>query len=355
MSTHIHKIIISSLCLLVFSTTLTQAQSNNKAYLAQLKLNQALDPPQDILSTKSIVLISAPVDVPPPEWKKLADEMQAYFAEVGIDAIAYFNVARQFTTPDFESDISKLIKDRNVKNLVFVIIGEEGQESMIGIGPYNGKPSLYDASATFWSRNYTKLETVFEELSLRWRTGAFKRSNLLVNDQPEFFEFTEPPFAANYASFPPDLEKKRLGIPTLKAKSDEAGSHLMVYNRFHNPQGPAKLIEDRNNALQAVVADSLMNLQYIDLSTRTEALLRRDGVTHILYYVEGDSEYMYNLFRFKNREDVPANYLVKFFLKDLRNQNVFLGRSWDAKSNWQEALDSFMAQIEKELAKQAAN
>lgn len=328
-------------------------QSGIVAYLDQLKLNQALDPPQDIRSTKSLVLISAPVGATHGEWKERATEMQAFFGEAGIDAVAYFNLDRKFTLPDFKADIPKLITDRKITNLIFLIIGEKDQESIIGFGPYNGKPEMYDQGAAFWTRSFTDLETVFEEMSLLFKTGSFRRTNLLVNDKPEFFDFTKPSFAANYASFPPELSKKLIGVPTLKSQSTKPGVHLLVADDFHHPQKPALVIEERNKALEAVVMDSLMKMQRVDLATRTEALLRRDGVTHILYYVAGDSEYVYNLFRFKGRENVPANYLVKFFLKDLRNKNIFLGRSWDASSDWQEALNSFMAQIEQELAKQA--
>lgn len=353
MSTHIHKIFFTTLCLLVFGTTQMLGQSGISAYLDQLGLNQALDPPQDILSTKSLVLISAPVGAAHGEWKKQAEEMQAFFGEVGIDAVAYFNLNRKFTLPDFEAGIPKLISDRKITNLIFLIIGEEEQESIIGFGAYNGKSEMYDQSTPFWTRGFTDIKTVFEEMSLLFKTGAFRRTNLLVNDKPEFFDFARPSFAANYASFPPELGKKIIGVPTLKSQSAKPGAHLLVADDFHHPEIPALTLEDRNNALQAIAVDSLMNMQRVDLGSRTEALLRRDGVTHFLYYVAGDSEYVYNLFRFKGREDIPANYLVKFFLKDLRNKNIFLGRSWDASSDWQEALNSFMAQIEQELAKQA--
>ncbi len=353
MSTHIHKILLTTLCLLVFNTTQMLGQSGVSAYLDQLKLNQALDPPQDILSTKSLVLISAPVEAANGEWKKWAEEMQAFFGEAGIDAVAYFNLNRKFAIPDFDADVPKLISDRNIKNLIFLIIGEEGEESIIGFGAYNGKTSIYDQSSSFWVRSFTDIETVFEEMSLRFKTGAFPRTNLLVNDMPEFFDFTRPSFAANYASFPPELGSKLVGIPTLKSEPGGAGAHLMVSDNFHNPSKPGQTLLERNNALQAVVIDSLMNMRRVDLSETTEALLRRDGITHMLYYVAGDSEYVYNLFRFKGREDVPASYLVKFFLKDLRNRNVFLGRNWDARPDWQEALNAFMMQIEEELAKQA--
>ncbi|MCE7994950.1 MAG: hypothetical protein HEP71_23435 [Roseivirga sp.] len=319
----------------------------------KLELNQALDPPQDILSSKSLVLISAPVEAAPGEWKKRAEEMQAFFGEAGIDAVAYFNLNRKFTIPGFEAEVPKIIADRKITNLIFLIVGDEEQESIIGFGPYNGKPGLYDRSTPFWARSFTDMETVFEEMSLRFKTGAFPRTNLLVNDSPEFFDFTRPPFTANYASFPPELGKKIIGIPMLRSQSAAPGAQLLTANVFDDSAEPGLTFEERNGALGAVVLDSLMEMRRIDLTGTTEALLRRDGVTHLLYYVAGDSEYVYNLFRFKGREDVPASFLVKFFLKDLRNQNIFLGRSWDANSDWQSALDSFMAQIEKELVNQA--
>lgn len=330
-------------------------QSGISAYLDQLKLNQALDPPQDILSTKSLVLISAPVEAAPGEWKKKAEEMQTFFGEAGVDAVAYFNLNRKFTLPDFDAVVPKFIRDRQITNLIFLIIGEEEEESVIGFGVYNGKSAMYDQSSPFWTRSFTDIETVFEEMRLLFKTGAFPRTNLLVNDKPEFFDFSRPSFAANYASFPTELSTKVIGIPTLRSESGDAGVHLMVSDFFYNPDKTAqqRLTEDRNAALQALALDSLMNMRRVDLEGTTEALLRRDGVTHLLYYVAGDSEFIYKLFRFKGREDVPASYLVKFFIKDLRNRNIFLGRRWDASPDWQEALNSFMGQIEQELARQA--
>lgn len=353
MSSRIYKIFFATLCFLVFNAGQLPGQSGNTTILSRLKLSQALDPPQDILSSKSLVILSAPRELGSGIWKHRATEIQAFFGEVGIDAVAFFNLDRKFAIPDVESDIPKLIKDRNVVNLIFLIIGEEGEESVIGFGPYNGKNTMYDQGAAFWVRAFTDVETVFDEMSLLFKTGAFKRTNLLVNNQPEFFDFTGPSFAANYASFPPELSQKVVGIPTLHSRSGDAGAHLMVADDLHHPRIPATRTEDRNNALQAVLKDSLVDMKQIDRSTRTEALLRRDGITHILYYAEGDSEFIYDLFAYKDREEVPAPYLVKFFLKDLRNSNIFLGRTWDAQADWQGALDSFLAQIKQELAKQA--
>ena len=97
------------------------------------------------------------------------------------------------------------------------------------------------------------------------------------------------------------------------------------------------------------MADELLSAARVKMDTTTTALLRRDGFTHVLNFVSTDSEFLYNLFSYKKRVEVDAPHLVKFYLRDLRNNNVFLGRTWDAKSDWRAAYESFMAQIEKEL------
>jgi hypothetical protein len=39
--------------------------------------------------------------------------------------------------------------------------------------------------------------------------------------------------------------------------------------------------------------------------------------------------------------------LVKFFLRDVRTNNAYLGELWDANPDWTTALNSFLDQIER--------
>ena len=347
MSTHIHNILAATLCLLVFNTLVLTAQTD---YLQPLQMNQALDPPQNILSSKSLVLISVPADAPYGEWKEKAAELQTYFAEQGIDAIAYLNVDRHWAVPGFQPELPKLLTNRKISNLIFLMVGGEGQESIIGMGPFNGRSSYYDRSAIFWTRQFTDIKGVFDELTDRFKTGAFKRENLLVNESPEFFDTSKPAYAANYPSFPPNLQLKKIGIPLLKPLGNATGAHLLSVEHYQQPGQFNREVTDRNARLETLLADSSLTMLRVDLGETSEALLRRDGYTHLLYYVESDSEYLYGLFNYKNRVEVESKKLVKFFLKDLSNRNIFLGRSWDAAADWQTALDNFLAQMHKELA-----
>ena len=65
--------------------------------LERLSINQALYIPEDILSTKSLVLFSVPEEDKTSEWKERLDELQSFFASQGIDAIAYINQADLFS------------------------------------------------------------------------------------------------------------------------------------------------------------------------------------------------------------------------------------------------------------------
>ena len=352
MSSPIYKFLPLILCVLLFQSAIAQAQTGNKEHLAQLQMNDALDPPQNILGAKSIVLISVPTGTAFGEWKNYASELQTFFGEVGIDAVAYFNVDRQRTVAGQVQALPKYILDRKIDNLIFYIVGEADKPSILGMGPFNSKPDFYDQGAIFWTRQFNKPESVFNELDALFKTGAFERTSLLVNDSPEFFDFSKPSFANNYASFPPELATKKIAIPILKPYPAGVGTHLLTADHYFNPQENARLTAEWNAALDALVADSLMNMQRVDMDKTTEALLRRDGFTHVLNFVDADSEFIYNLFKYKNRQEVDAARMVKFYLRDLRNRNIFLARSWEVSDDWQASLDLFVAQIRKELLDQ---
>lgn len=352
MSSSILKFLPILLISLVLTTQVVHAQSADKSYLERLQMNEALDPPEGILSTKSLVLISSPRSAPFGVWKQVASELQAFFAEEGIDAVAYFKTDRQYAVSGEYPEVPQIILNRKIANLIFVILGEEGKPSLIGFGPFNGKPSFYNKSDTFWLRQFTDLKAVFDELSTLFKTGAFTRTNLLVNESPEFFNFASPDFVANYASFPPELADKKIAVPVLKPYPGSAGSHLLLSEHHFNPGRNAQLVEAYNQAFDGMVADSIFNMQRVDIQATTEAVLRRDGFTHLLGYVVSDTEYIYDLFTYRNREEIEGTYRVKFFLKDLRNRNVFLGRSWITSDNWQQSLQSFLEQMKKELPEQ---
>ncbi|MFT7270073.1 MAG: hypothetical protein ACI905_002300, partial [Roseivirga sp.] len=79
--------------------------------------------------------------------------------------------------------------------------------------------------------------------------------------------------------------------------------------------------------------------------------LRRAGFDYVLHYIAAEAPNVYRFLPFKGRKEDQTGVLYKFFLRDVRSNNAYLGESWDASLNWNEALNSFIAQIDQVKAK----
>ena len=95
----------------------------------------------------------------------------------------------------------------------------------------------------------------------------------------------------------------------------------------------------------ALAAKDSTLFQIINVENKTDADLRRARVDYVLHYIEANAQNVYTFLPFEKRVENKKGVLVKFFLRDTRTNIAYLGSEWDAKENWNEALNSFMAQI----------
>lgn len=324
------------------------AQNSNSDLLRSFHMNEALDPPQGILSTKSIVLFDVPKGVSDEERLRIADELQGFFAEEGIDAVVYFEVNKFLSVSGMQEQIPNGLLRRDIENLIFLSVLNIENDFVIGIGPFNGKNSFYDKGATFWLRRTSDLQAVFSELNTRFKTGAFPKTNLLVNSKAEFFEPSVAGFRQAYATLPKDFSKKKIILPTVNNQPfDEPGPLAVSREAVVSPNQFEQELLKRQNALNALVKLDSTLFQVMNVENKTDEDLRRARADYVLHYIEAPARNVYSFLPFEKREEKAQGTLVKFFLRDTRSNNAYLGSEWDAKSNWQEAFQSFIAQIEK--------
>lgn len=315
-------------------------------------MNEAYDPPQDILSTKSIVLIDVPKGMSVQERLNLADELQAFFANVGIDAVAYFQMNSFSSVSGMQEQIPDFILKRDIKNLIFLTVINPENDFLLGIGPFNGKNNFYDKGALFWLRRTNDLKTVYNELTTKLKTDAFPKENLLLSNSAEFFEPTVSGFKQAYATLPKEYDGKKIVIPKIDinpfAKPNPQALNIeaiLSANTF------TKQLSSRMDALTALVAQDSTLFQIIDLENKTDADLRRARADYVLHYIEASAQNVYTFLPFEKRVENKTGVLVKFFLRDIRTNIAYLGSEWDAKENWNESLNSFIAQIKNIMAK----
>ncbi len=309
-------------------------------------MTEAYDPPQDILSSKSIVLMDVPKGMSVEERLKLADELQGFFAEVGVDAAAYFQINSLSSVSGMQEQIPDFILKRDIKNLFFLTVLNPENDFLLGMGPFNGKNNFYDKGALFWLRRTTDLETVFKELTTRLKTDAFPKENLLLSNSAEFFEPTVSGFKQAYVTLPKEFEGKKIAIPQVDINPfAEPNPQALSIAALTSANTFKKELTDRKHSFEALAAKDSVLYQILSVENKTDADLRRARVDYVLHYIEADAQNVYTFLPFEKREENKSGVLVKFFLRDTRTNIAFLGNNWDAKEDWNEALNSFIAQI----------
>ncbi len=325
----------------------TSAQSIDEL-LSRLELNQALYPPEDILSSKSIVLLSVPEDSKSSEWQILVDELQLFFSSVGLDAIAWLDLRDYQSLQNQVEGLPESLTQRNPKNIVLFQIKDEESPALLAIGPYNNKTSFWNKGDAFWIRQSVSLEGITNELSTLFKTDQFYRDNLLVNESPEYFS-PEMTFGLTAKSIPPRILEFKTYVDLFDITyPDQLGVPSFTYESFNDLAQTKQDLLEKNYRLEAISVDSTNNIFLRD-RTKTVQQLRRDGFQYELKYIRAKEEVLNTLIPFEGRPAPQERIVYKFFLDDLRNNNNYIGKTWDAHPDWNMALTNFLIQMEEIL------
>lgn len=342
-----HKFILL-LCALCFSVAL-QAQSDIDQYLNKLGLNQALYPPQDILKTKSLVLLSVPMDEAPSEWQEILDEMQTFFSGVGVDAVAYLEVDKFDVALNEPQQFPDFINKRGIENLI--ILSSENVEGpfFIAMTQFNNQESMYAKGASAFARLATDLTPVWDELGTYFKTGQFQRTNLLVNETPEFFyPSVQPGIVAR--SIPPQVTEFKIAMkPIDVSKYDDLPVFKIQYNNLFASDSLFQAIDRQNQRFQSLSTDSTNTMGVVSL-TDDDATLRRAGFIYELKMLKAKESTLNEWIPLPDKQKPSEKVVYKFYLDDLRTNTIFIGSEWDASENWFDALNAFVAQIRKAAA-----
>ena len=348
------RTIYFNFCLLFFAFALkpvAKAQSlNADQVLEKLQINTALYPPEDILSTKSLVLLSVPEDDNTSEWRESVDELQQFFADQGIDAVAYVHQKRLLMLPNQVQQLPNYLVNRGIKNIIlFYKVSAEGPV-FLAFGPYNEKPTLFSQSTAFWARTGSELEPILTELDTYFKTGALRRENLLVNDNPEFFGPELDSDGLTARSIPSNIGQAKVALNKLNVRLfKQAGAQRFSQDLLFNESDYLRKLTHRDQMLQSIGVDSTNTITYLESPLdRTE--LRRADYDLVLSYVTTTAEQMKKFFPSKSADYAFEGYQTKFYLSDLRTNTRYIGKEWDANTDWQAALFSFLGQIKTRMA-----
>ena len=304
--------------------------------------------PQTFFDGKSVVFVSAdPAARPIMTWEEVADSVHHSLVMAGGDPVAYFELEKVALSEAVQTDYAKAFQQRLVKNII--LITRQKNQMSIHVGAFSDNGQIISSTALFG----VSAENIGAATSQFGLIGENQPSqNLLVLDVPEFISVNTTESASSQkflAQNPLNLDVFKLGI-TIEGSSAETG--LLSYFRYDMyGKSPEAILAEQ--AAQKSGIEQVLKQEYpYQVAWLTEAKseqeLIRDKVQFLLVKVEGrEADLMKSMGLEPKTGESASRIVVKYYIKLLVRDELYIGPEWDADPNWRLALDNFLKNLKK--------
>jgi hypothetical protein len=299
--------------------------------------------PDQFLDGKAVVLISnAPQARSAISWLDLADQIHPALVEAGGDPVAYYELEDIAISEDVQAGFAEMFNKRLVSNIV--ILTRKGDGSVeLNIAPYARNRNILPTTG-IWNLSANSLDQLKESLANLGKVQ--KTKNLLVVDVPEFPAGASA--TANAPRFinrnPLNLDVFKLGIP-LSGSSGESG----FLNTFrYDLLGKSKELILTEQKAEKEGLERLFTELYphqIEFLTdpKTDAELIRDRVQFVLMRVEArEADLLQSMGLPVDNPDFQNRIVVKYYIRFLVRNELYIGPVWDAHPDWRVSLENFL-------------
>jgi len=380
---NIHYLVLY--CLLLLSHT-AFAQEDEEANVVGFKLLDYGDRylPENLTSTKSVVFVSVPpISDKSSErgnWKSLANTAHETFREVGIDPVKYYYLDDVMAGSDVSRAIAQEMSNRNIENIIILshvellIKGKETERYVLLITPFTGDSEFIHHGQGAWKQQDKKIDKALKSLERDVSKSGQPKENLLILEQPEFFEGIDIIEGERLADFTPDLRIDRIAVPKFAEVNipDNAPGGLLNKQIIKEMEEYNASVERKNRILESIMADYPFDYKFIEGEVEDEKALRNQGFHFILKQLNTSGASIKNLLEYESI-DMGSKYVTykqnnsggtilrsipkdapvyKYYLKHTFTGDVNLGPRWDADETWDEALRNFIVNLKMELEKE---
>ena len=362
-------ILLASVWLPVFS----QEEEINVAGLVVLNYKNNL--PEKMLTTKTVVLVSSPNregESIAEDWHPLAEQAHPVLADAGIDPVAYYFYDDVYSGIEARAAFARAWKKRGIGHILLIIKSplnnnKKNVRYLLLATPFNGETSLMTEGQDAWKSNGKDFKKVLNKLS---RVASKRTStNLLIAKVPEYFDDVKLINGQRVESYYTDLKLGKMAVPkfatsSLPGKRSGGLVNTMVKNRLQQAEEQAN---NFNNQLATIMQDYKFEHGLVEHSTNDKDLMIAGynyvirsiktsgiGVKRLLNYPVDEEEEYYITVKLVNNKPtmryIPIRaQIYKYYIKNLKTGNIYLGKNWDADETWQESLKNVLYNISQEL------
>lgn len=306
-------------------------------------------PPVDqFLNGKSVVLVSTATSVTPPvTWKDLASEIHPALIAAGGDPVAYYELEEVILSDAIKNAYASYFLRRQIKNIVLLIRKGDGR-LFCHIYPFTNNGNIISPGNN-WSARAIGLEELKNEIE---SMGSGKRSeNFLVIEVPEY-----PPIpglensTANSGyiqAAPLNLDVFKLGILLTGASGNEDFLNTFRQDTYGKEQSQviAEQRAQREGLEQIFTAEYPFETEFLTAAKSNQELIN-EKVQFVLMRQEGREEDLMKSMGVPLQEAKnPGEIVVKYYIRFLVRNELYIGEKWDASPDWRQALKDFLDQI----------
>lgn len=305
--------------------------------------------PDTFLDGKSVVMISsAPQARPVLSWKELAEAIHPALVEAGGDPVAYYELEDVTLSEEVQTGFAEAFNKRLIKNIVILTRKANG-ELALNIAPYTMNKNMVPNAGVF-SLQMPDLGGMVQALEA---LGKNSRShNYLVLDVPEY-PVAAGAIAGGTNRFLPrnplNLDVFKLGVP-LSGSAGESSFLTMYRYDLLGKSAEAIAVEQEaeKRGLEGIFKSNYPYQVEFLTEAKSEAELIRDRVQFVLMRVEGrEGDLMKSMGLPVLDEEAASRIVVKYYIKFLVRNELYIGPTWDAHPNWRTALSQFLSNLQK--------
>jgi len=285
--------------------------------LAQLKKGSSMPP--ELLRERSLVLISPGSTT----WQDLAKEIHPVLLDNNIDAIAYYQLEEVMAGPDAQKELLPLLLRRQFAN-VLILEQKRAGGMELTIAPFSKDAEFVKANVASWHHEFNTVNELDKALKGALGNSSIASTNFLIPDFPAYFRAASIPANKRFEVYNPDLKLDNLAI-RMFPDSD--------------PNSAAK------NARLEEIAKSYPYKYELVNAAISEDVLRRNGFQWILSYLRAPEGNLRDILGYKENAQPGGALVYKYYVRQLYAQEIYLGDSWDANANWEQAMRSYFQNL----------
>ncbi len=299
--------------------------------------------PETFFDGKSVVMVSTdPSARPALSWQQVADSVHSALVKAGADPVGYFELEQLTLSEEIQADYAKAFLQRQIKNIILVT--RQKSEVSIHVGVFSGDAEIINTIGLFGISG-SDIPSASEQFAA---LGNGKKSrNLLVIDVAEFPRISTEEAISSQRFIPKNplnLEVFKLGIP-LEGSSGQSG--FLSYFRYDLYGKSQETILAEQEAQKSGIQQIFEQEYPYQIEWLTEAKpdqqLIGDRIQFVLTKVEGrEADLMKSMGLDPSNLEDPSRTVVKYYIKFLVRDELYVGPVWDADPDWKKSLRDFL-------------